>query len=43
MIETAADRQAYEDAAVVDDGVRYVTDENHVPNVGVRLRLSSSE
>lgn len=27
MVETAADRQAYEDAVVADDGVRYSTDE----------------
>lgn len=27
MVETAADRQAYEDAVAADDGVRYSTDE----------------
>ena len=42
MNETAADRQTYEDAAAVDDGGSYATDEDYVPNVGVRPRLSSS-
>lgn len=27
MVETAADRQVYEDAVAADDGVRYSTDE----------------